>query len=390
LITVQSSSEPVLGLDLGTTFSTAALVVNGKFHYATDERGEACVPSVVHFPRSGAPIIGAAADKLRTSDPENTVCGIKRVVGRSIDSPQARRLQASSAFKVTGRGTDEVKVRVRSGEFAASEIAAMLLRNLRERAQARFGTFINKAVVTVPVLTPRHVRDDMVRIGRMAGVEVLRVVAEPVAGALARGIAGAQDTGAPRLIFDFGGGTLDLTVVQHEAERVKVLACGGDDSLGGDDFDLLFSRYVASTVWGAHQFDVTRDVVLSDTIQRTCEKVKRALSASPSARYLIPEALGAKGRRWDIELPVTREVMEPVWDELVSRAVDATRTTIASSGIDPKSLSTVSLIGGTTFIPQVREAVSRAFALPLDIENDPQTAVARGAAFLGAFPQLIK
>ena len=387
---MQAVTEPVLGLDLGTTFSTAALVVNGKFHYATDERGEACIPSVVHFPRTGAPVVGAEADKLRVSDPENTVWGIKRVIGRSLDSPQARRLQAGSVFKLVGRGSDEVKVRVRTGEFAASEVASMLLRNLRERAQARFGKSITKAVVTVPVLTPRHVRDDMIRIGRMAGLEVLRVVAEPVAGALARGIAGAGDTGAPRLIFDFGGGTLDLTVVQHVDELVKVLAAGGDDSLGGDDFDTEFARYVSNAVWGTHKLDVTKDALLADTIHRTCERVKRALSATPSARYLIPEALGAKGRRWDIELSVTRQTMAPVWDELVARAMKVTSDTIKASGIDPKSLSAVSLIGGTTFIPQVREAMCAAFDIPLDIETDPQTAVARGAAFLGAFPQLIR
>ena len=380
----------MLGLDLGTTFSTAALVVNGKFHYATDERGEACIPSVVHFPKVGAPIVGAEADKARLNDPENTIWGIKRVIGRSIDSPQARRLQAGTVFKLVGQGSDEVKVRVRSGDFAASEIAAILLRNLRERAQLRFGKSITKAVVTVPVLTPRHVREDMVRIGRMAGLEVLRVVAEPVAGALARGIAGASDSGEPRMIFDFGGGTLDITVVQHSHDLVKILATGGDDSLGGDDFDTQFSRYVANAVWGSHQLDVTRDAVLSDTIQRTCEKVKRALSSAPSARYLIPEALGAKGRKWDIVLPVTRQVMAPVWDELVVRAVHAASETIKASGIDPQSLATMSLIGGTTFIPQVREAVAKAFDRPLDLENDPQTAVARGAAFLGAFPQLIR
>ena len=302
-ITVPGVQEPVLGIDLGTTYCTAALVVNDKFHYATDERGEACIPSVVRFPQSGPPLVGAEADTLRATNPENTIWGIKRVIGRSIDSPQARRLQASTVFKLVGHGPDEVKVRVRGGDFAASEIAAILLRNLRERAQHRFGKSLTRAVVTVPVMTPRHVREDMVRIGRMAGLEVLRVVAEPVAGALARGIAGASDTGEPRLIFDFGGGTLDLTVVQHSHDLVKILATGGDDSLGGDDFDTQFSRYVANAVWGSHQLDVTRDAVLSDTIQRTCERVKRALSSSPSARYLIPEALGAKGRRWDIELP---------------------------------------------------------------------------------------
>ncbi len=383
-------SEPVLGLDLGTTFSTAALVVNGKFHYATDERGEACIPSVVHFPKTGAPIVGVEADRLRVSDPENTIWAIKRVIGRGIDSPQARRLQAASVFKLLGHGDDEVKVRTRTGDYGAGEIAAILMRHLKDRAQLRFGKSITKAVVTVPVLAPKHVRDEMVRLGRMAGLEVVRVISEPVAGALARGIAGAGDTGAPRLIFDFGGGTLDVTVVQHTDERVRVLSAGGDDSLGGDYFDTAFARSVASHVWGHHQLDVTRDAILSDVIHRTCERVKRALSAAPSARYFIPEALGVRGRQWNIELQVTREAMSAVWAELITRAVQVTRETLVASGLEPAALSVVSLMGGTTFIPQVREAVATAFGRPLDVESDPQTAVARGAAFLGAFPQLIR
>jgi molecular chaperone DnaK len=380
----------VLGIDLGTTFSTAAIVVNGKFHYAVDERGEACIPSVVHFPRSGPPLVGIDADKLRVTDPENTVWAIKRVIGRSLDSPQVRRLQAASVFKLVGQGDEEVKVRTRGGDISASEIAAMLLRHLKDRAQQRFGRVLTKAVVTVPVQAPASVRERMVKLGRMAGLDVLRVVSEPVAGALARGIAGAQDTGTPRLIFDFGGGTLDVTVVQRVDGRVVVHAAGGDDSLGGDDFDTAFARHVASHVWGHHQLDVTRDVILNDTIQRTCERVKRALSSSPSARYYIPEALGVTGRKWNIELNVTREMMGAVWAELISRAIEVTAETVAESKVARSGLALISLIGGTTFIPQVREALGAALGRPLDVEADPQTAVARGAAFLGAFPQLLR
>ncbi|MFZ5445989.1 MAG: Hsp70 family protein [Myxococcota bacterium] len=383
-------NEPVLGIDLGTTFSTAALVVNGKFHYATDERGEACIPSVVHFPRNGPPLVGAEADKLRASDPENTVWAIKRVIARPLDSPQARRLQAGAVFKLVGTGAEEVKVRTRTGDYGASEVASLIMRNLKDRAQQRFGRALTKAVVTVPVPAPPNVREAMVRIGRMAGLEVVRVISEPVAGALARGIAGAQDSGAPRLIFDFGGGTLDVTAVQHAGDQVKVLGAGGDDSLGGDDFDTAFARSVASHVWGSFQFDVTRDVILADAIQRTCERVKRALSAAPSARYFIPEALGVRGRRWNIEMTVSRTAMSAVWAELISRAVEVTRQTLEATGVTPAQLSMVSLIGGTTFIPQVREAVAAHFQRPLDLEADPQTAVARGAAFLGAMPSLIR
>lgn len=379
----------MLGIDLGTTYSTAALVVNGKFHYATDERAEACIPSVVHFPKAGAPIVGAEAERVRATDPENTVWAIKRVIARPLDSPQARRLQASAAFKLVAPGNANVKVRTRSGDYGADEIAAIIVRHLRERAQQRFGRQFTKAVMTVPVVGTARIEQEMVKIGRMAGLEVTRVIPEPVAGALARGIAGASDDGKPRLIFDFGGGTLDVSIVQNVDRAVKVLGVGGDDSLGGDDFDTAFARDVASHVWGHHKLDVSRDAILSDTIQRTCEKVKRLLSTMENARYFIREALGAAGRHWNIDLNVTRHHMAKVWLELVARAVTVAQETLRGA-LPQSALARVSLIGGTTFLPMVRTAVADSLKVPLDVENDPQTAVARGAAFLGAFPALIR
>jgi molecular chaperone DnaK len=383
------SSEIILGVDFGTTYSTAAAVIGGKFHYALDERGESCVPSVVHFPKSGAPIVGAEAEKLRARDPENTVFGIKRVVGRSIDSPQARVLNASALFRLDGRGGGEVKVKTRAGVMQASEIAAIIIRYLKERAELRFGRKIHKAVVTVPVAATDEVRETMVRVGRMAGLEVIRVIAEPVAGALARGIAGANDPGLPRLVFDFGGGTLDVTVVQRQGKTVRVLSATGDDCLGGDDFDVAFARWVARRVWASHAVDVTRDAILADAVQRQCEAVKRALSAVNSARYFIPDALGVAGRTSPIDLQVSRIDLRPEWADLVARAVEVTRAAVAEARLANTDLHVVSMIGGTAYVPQVREAIARHLGQPLDVEIDPQTAVARGAALLAVMPDLI-
>lgn len=378
--------EPVLGIDLGTTYSSAAVVVNGRFHYATDERGEASIPSVVHFPKVGAPIVGAEAERLRATDPENTLWAIKRVIGRTMDTPQARRLQAGAAFRLVGQANERVKVRTRAGDFGADEVASLILRNLKDRAQQRFGRSLHKAVVTVPVVAAPDIEAEMVRIGRMAGLDVLRVIQEPVAGALARGIAGANDDGRPRMMFDFGGGTLDVSVVQHVDQQVKVLATAGDDGLGGDDFDALFAKTVASHVWGHHHVDVTRDVILADLILRTAERVKRLLATMLEARFFLREALGVGSRRWNIDLMVKRRQMEEVWAELVARAVEIARQTATAAG---GGIARISLIGGTTFLPNVREGLSSALTLPLDVEDDPQTAVARGAAFLGAFPHLL-
>ncbi|MEW6431963.1 MAG: Hsp70 family protein [Myxococcota bacterium] len=383
------STEIILGVDFGTTFSTAAAVIGGKFHYALDDRGESCVPSVVHFPKAGPPVVGAEAERLRARDPENTVFGIKRVIGRPIDSPQARVLNASALFHLDGRGGGEVKVKTRAGAMQASEVAAIIIRYLKERAQQRFGKTIHKAVVTVPVAATPDVREAMARVGRMAGLEVVRVIAEPVAGALARGIAGANDQGQPRLVFDFGGGTLDVTVVQRVGKTVRVLSATGDDCLGGDDFDVAFARWVARRVWASHAVDITRDAILVDAVQRQCEAVKRALSAANSARYFIPDALGGAGRTSPIDIQVSRLDLRPEWADLVSRAVEVTRAAVTQARLSNADLHLVSMIGGTAYVPQVREAIGHHLGRPLDVEIDPQTAVARGAALLAAMPGLL-
>lgn len=384
-----ASPEPILGIDLGTTYSTAALVIDGRFHYALDSRGDACIPSVVHFPKSGPVLVGHEAERMRASDPVNTISGIKRVIARHVDSPAARVLDAASAFKLKGAAGREVSVVTRSGEYTASQVASLIVRHLKERAEHRFGRALSKCFVTVPVAAGTDVREAMVRIGRMAGLEVLRVLSEPVAGALARGLAGAGATDKPTLVYDFGGGTLDTTVVQRVGDRISVRSAGGDDCLGGNDLDLAFARWVAAAIWGMAAIDVTKDVLLFDRIQRQCELVKRALSSTPEARFFVPDALGTPGQRRNLDVMVKREHLVEPWRELVSRSLTVAAQTVVDAGLHARDLGGVMLIGGTTFVPQVRAAVAKTLPAPLDVEADPQTAVARGAALLAVMPQLL-
>ncbi|MFT3914963.1 MAG: Hsp70 family protein [Anaeromyxobacteraceae bacterium] len=377
-------------MDLGTTFSTAAAVVDGKLHFAVDGRGEACVPSVVHFPKSGPPIVGSDADRLRTQDPQNTVFGVKRIVGRRADSPAGRLLDQVAGFKIRQPGPDgEAAVQVRGGEFQASEVASFILRYLKERSETKFGKRVRKVVLTVPVTADEAVKAAMVRAGKAAGLEVLRTVAEPCAGAVARGFTGASWGSAPLLVYDFGGGTLDATVVRREGQALRVLSSGGDDVLGGDDFDAAFARYVASGIFRVHGIDVTRDAVLWERIQRQCELVKRALSARKEVRYQLAEAFSVGGRMQHLDYTFSREHLAPTWADLVHRSIEATSATVLEAGLAVKDLGAVLLIGGTTFVPQVRAAVAAAFARPQAVEDDPQTAVARGAALLGADARLL-
>ncbi|HTN52322.1 MAG TPA: Hsp70 family protein [Anaeromyxobacter sp.] len=377
-----ASSELVLGIDLGTTYSTAAAVIDGKLYYALDARGEACIPSVVHFPKSGPPLVGAEADRHRASDPQNTVFGVKRLIGRAADSPAARLLDACSAVRIKGQPGSEASLVVRAGELAASEVAAILLRHLKERAEARFGKRVGKTVLTVPVTATPEVLEAMQRCGKMAGLEVLRIVTEPAAGALARG-ADPASLKAPLLVYDFGGGTFDATVVRGEGGRLAAIASAGDDCLGGDDLDLAFARWVASGIFRAHGLDITKDAVAWSRIQRQCELVKRALSSAPEARYVLRDVLSMGGKPQHLDVPVRREHLAPLWQELVDRSLATAKEAVGSAGVGPADLCGVLLIGGTTYVPQVRAAVAAAFPRPCVIEDDPQTAVARGAAVLG-------
>jgi molecular chaperone DnaK len=386
---VGPTREIILGIDLGTTYSTAAALIDGELHFALDPRGEACVPSVVHFPKAGAPVVGHDADRLRGSHPESTVHGIKRLIGRPADSPEARLLDANAAFRIKPQPSGEAAVQLRTGTWGATEVAALILRYLRELAEKRFGRRIGKAVVTVPVTAGETVRAAMVRCGRMAGLEVLRIATEPCAGALAHGLEGPVCSGGPMLVYDFGGGTFDATVVVKCDGKLRVLSVGGDNCLGGDDFDTAFARQISDQTYRAHGCELTRDAILRDRLWRQCEQVKRALSFQTEARLRVPEALRMAHGTKDLDVIVRRGHLDHCWAELVRRSLDEARQTVVDAQLDAE-LGGILMIGGTTYVPQVRAGVLRAFpGVPSLVEQEPQTAVARGAAWLAAREALL-
>jgi molecular chaperone DnaK (HSP70) len=376
-------SEVILGIDLGTSFSTAAAVIDGKLHFALDSRGEACFPTVVHFPKVGAPIVGHEADRHREQDPAHTFFGFKRVIGRTAESPAAKVLDASAPFKLVLKPTQEVAVKARAAAVTATELAAIVLRHLKDRATQRFCREVTKVVLTVPTLSTAATRAAMVKAAQRAGLEVVRLVQEPVAGAVAHG---ANPKAPPFLVYDFGGGTFDAAVVRGNGAGLELLASGGDDCLGGDDFDLAFSRYIANGLWKIRRLDAQRDAELWTRITRQCEQVKRALSNAPQVRYQLKDAF--RDLQPDLDLAVTRDNLAPSWAELVKRSLDATGDTIEQSGVERSQLAGALLIGGTTFVHQVRAAVHGMFGGKVLLEKDPQTAVARGAAIIAANPDV--
>jgi molecular chaperone DnaK len=290
-------------------------------------------------------------------------------------------LDASAPFKLVLKPTMEVAVKARAAAVSATELGAIVLRHLKVRAEQRFCRPVSKAVLTVPALATPATRAAMQKAAQRAGLEVVRLVQEPVAGAVAHG---ANPKAPPFIVYDFGGGTFDAAVLRGNGVGLEVLSAGGDDCLGGDDLDLAFSKYIANGLWKIRRLDAQRDAELWTRITRQCEAVKRALSNSSSVRYQLKDAF--RDLQPDLDVAVHRDHLRPSWSELVQRSLDATAATLRRSGLEREALAGALLIGGTTFVHQVREAVHGMFGGKMLLEKDPQTAVARGAAIIATRP----
>jgi molecular chaperone DnaK (HSP70) len=306
-----------------------------------------------------------------------------------VDSGGARLLNASVGFRIVPQGEGRSGVSVRSGTFSAEEVAAIIVKHLRELAEAQFQAEIRKAVFTLPVTATPQVRDAMVRIGSIAGLEVVRLVSEPGAGAVANGFNDETLGDAPLLVYDFGGGTFDAAVIRRKGKSLTPVSTDGDEVLGGDDFDLAFARWVANGLYRSHGKDVTKDVVLWDQIQRQCELVKRMLSSSTTATYRLNDAFNIPGKSPNVVFQVDRSHMVPEWTPLVDRSLHSAAKAVAQAGLVGRDLGAVLIIGGTSQVALVKEGVARVFPGRSLIVHEPQTVVARGAAILGAHPELL-
>ena len=278
-------AEVVLGIDLGTHYSTAGAWLRNKLYLAPDERGEVCIPSVVHVPAGRDLVVGAEAERLRLSDPATTIAGVKRLLGRKRTDGSVRLFEAQSAVPLSSNKDGELSFRARGRDLSAVEVASAIFRYLRERMEVRLGGSIHRAVITVPVATTKAAREATARAARMAGLEVLRVMAEPCAAAVALSRPSGQERRV--LVYDFGGGTFDAAVVTVRGDSLTVQAAGGDDCLGGDDLDEALARSISSHLWQSARVDVTKDAVRWPRLLRHSERVKRALSTAERTRFRV-------------------------------------------------------------------------------------------------------
>ena len=369
----------VLGIDLGTTNSVVAVADGAQARVLADADGKRLIPSVVSFPEGSAVVVGEIARERRLVDAQNTVYAIKRLIGRPFDAPEVERAKERFAFALVEGPNRGVRVEVRGERYSLAEISAYVLRECRRVAEEVLGETVEKAVVTVPANFNELQRSATKAAGTVAGLEILRIINEPTAAALAYG-AGAKD--AERIaVYDFGGGTFDITILDLDDDVFEVVATAGDTFLGGDDIDVAVAEAMSDAFAQAHGFDPRSDLQAFERLRAAGEWVKCTLSSEERVTCRVAElATAADGSPLDLELTMTREELEELVLPLANQSLRVCAEALRLGDVDASSIDGVVLVGGSTRIPMVRRMVRNFFSQEPRTDIDPDLVVALGAA----------
>lgn len=383
MVGIRDMSGAVVGIDLGTTNTVVAVVRGGKAHVIADDEGHRLLPSVVSFHPSGDVLVGTKARERRLVDARNTIYSIKRLIGRSWSSDEVSRARARFPFELREGPTHGPLVVARGETYTLPEISAFVLRKAKAIAEKSLGESVERAVVTVPASFNDLQRASTKVAAREAGLEVLRILNEPTAAALAYGFG---KTGNERIaVYDFGGGTFDLTLLDLSGNVFEVIATAGDSFLGGDDLDTAIADRIALDIIQQTRFDPRGDVQIMERLRAAAEQIKITLSAQTEITVELKElGYGPGGAAIDLDFTMTRQQLEVIAQPLVERSFKVCEEAIQLARIRSDAFDNVILVGGSTRIPMVRRRVEEFFAKkPMDRLN-PDEVVAIGAAIQAA------
>ncbi len=378
---VGQDTSPVIGIDLGTTHTSVAAVVNKRVDILEWPGGLKASPSVVSFPAAQECLIGYEARKRLATHPKHTVQSPKRLLGRSFDDPEIQGHIGTAAYG-TLRGPDgSVVVEMWEQPYAVTQLCAYMLREAREAAEKALDTRVSRCVLTMPVSFDEERSKLLKRAAQMAQLDVVGLIDEPSAAALANrfdpnfnGVVG---------VYDFGGGTFDFSLVDVSKGDFAVLATAGDTWLGGDDFDSVLAEATANTFWRENKVDLRKHAVEWQRLRFACERAKRLLSVDDAAAIFVPEVARGPDGPIDLNLEVTREAFNKACTPLIEQSLATCAQALELVDMKPSELSCVYLSGGTTYIPAVREQLAAAFGVPVRTGVPPEHAVCLGAAMHG-------
>jgi molecular chaperone DnaK len=373
----------VVGIDLGTTNTVVASVRNGLVQVLADEQGHRLLPSVVSFHPNGNVLVGHVAKARRLVDAKNTIASVKRLIGRPWDSDEISLARSRFAFELQ-KGADHGSIVVTRGEtYTLPEISAFVLTRARQIAEAALGEPVERAVITVPAHFNELQRASTKVAGRIAGLDVLRILNEPTAAALAYGFGKGE---AERVaVYDFGGGTFDCSLLHLTGALFEVLATAGDTFLGGDDIDNAIADAMCNAFLAEHRYDPRVDPQAFEKLRSAAEDLKKDLSTNMQTVIDLPElAHGLGGKTLGLRFAMTQADLDALAAPYVDRTLDVTRETIHLAGLSPSSFDHIVLVGGSTRMPLVKRRVEAYFGVPVMDRVNPEEVVAIGAAVQAA------
>lgn len=372
--------EKIIGIDLGTTNSVVAIMEGGEVKVIANLEGNRLTPSVVAFTDKGEVLVGDPAKRQAVTNPRRTIYSIKRFMGRRHDEVASEEKMVP--YEVVGGPKDYVKVRVGDKQYTPPEISAHVLRKLKESAESYLGHKVNRAVITVPAYFNDAQRQATKDAGQIAGLDVDRIINEPTAAALAYGLEKKKEEKI--VVFDLGGGTFDVSVLEVGDDVVEVLSTNGDTHLGGDDFDEVLINFIADKFKTEHGIDLRKDAMALQRLREAAEKGKKELSSSQTTDINLPfitaDATGAK----HLQMSITRAEFEKMVDHLIERCREPVTKALKDAKLKPEQIDEVVLVGGSTRVPKVQELVRKMFGKEPHKGVNPDEVVAIGAAIQGA------
>ncbi|MHC4777625.1 MAG: molecular chaperone DnaK, partial [Planctomycetota bacterium] len=372
-------SQKVIGIDLGTTNSVVAVMEAGEPKVIQNPEGSRVTPSVVAFTENDERLVGVQAKRQAVTNPSNTIFSIKRFMGRRHREVSAE--EKIVPFKVMGGPDEPVKVEARGGIHTPPEISAMVLRNLRETAEAYLGEQVDRAVITVPAYFNDSQRQATKDAGQIAGLKVERIINEPTAAALAYGM--EKKKNEKIAVFDLGGGTFDISILEVGDGVFEVLSTNGDTHLGGDDFDDRLIHFVADEFKKEQAIDLRNDQMALQRLKEACEKAKCELSSSLQTTINLPFITADQAGPKHLQINVTRAKFEQLADSLIERTRKPCEQALSDAKLSPDEVDEVILVGGSTRVPAVQAMVKEIFKKDPNRSVNPDEVVAIGAAIQG-------
>ncbi len=374
----------IIGIDLGTTNSCVAIMEGGKPKVIENSEGARTTPSVVAYTEDGEILVGAPAKRQAVTNAKNTIYAVKRLIGRRFEDPEVQKDIKLMPYKIVRADNGDAWIEIRGKKISPQEVSAQVLRKLKKDAEAYLGETVSEAVITVPAYFNDSQRQATKDAGRIAGLDVKRIINEPTAAALAFGLDKQMKKDSKIAVYDLGGGTFDISAIEiadvEGEKQFEVLATNGDTFLGGEDFDQRLIDYVVTEFKKEQGVDLSKDVLALQRLKEAAEKAKIELSSSQQTEINLPYITADQSGPRHLTMKITRAKFESLVDDLIEKTIAPCRIAMKDAGVGVSQIEDVILVGGQTRMPKVQDKVKEFFGREPRKDVNPDEAVAVGAA----------